>query len=114
MAKASGGGGRIRVMSESEYLGSKGLNGTFSDSGLHISNSSISAASRKRMLKSSLATSQAYEAKQEEARAEYQSLVSAGRMRSPTRIERLRKAARGHPDLESTQAARRLLAKNTR
>ena len=41
----------------------------------------------------------------------YNRLVEAGEIIPPTRIERLRRAAAGHPDNESTQAAKRLLAK---
>ncbi len=44
-------------------------------------------------------------------RLEYRHMCEAGIIRPPTRIERLEAAAAGHPDLPSTQAARRLLQK---
>jgi len=47
----------------------------------------------------------------EEAAREYERMARQGRIRAPTRMESLRTAARGHPDLAATQAARRLLAK---
>ena len=42
---------------------------------------------------------------------EYQRLVSEGKVRPPTHIERLIEAANGHEDRAQTHAARRLLAK---
>ena len=35
-------------------------------------------------------------------------MLSRGEIRQPTKTERIIKAANGHPDLESTQAARRM------
>jgi hypothetical protein len=45
-----------------------------------------------------------------ELRSEYDELVRAGEIRPLTQYERLQVAAAGHPDRESTQAARRILA----
>ena len=42
---------------------------------------------------------------------EYKKLVETGVLRDKTKIERQITIAQGHEDLESTQAARRLLAK---
>lgn len=50
-------------------------------------------------------------AKREELRREYDDACARGEIRPLTRHERLLLAASGHPDLESTQAAQRLLAK---
>lgn len=44
-------------------------------------------------------------------RAEYELQVAAGLIIAPSKIERLLKAASGHPDNPATQAARRLLEK---
>ena len=44
-----------------------------------------------------------------ELREEYQLEVEAGRIRPPSRVERLKATAAGHPDNDSTQAARRIL-----
>mgnify|MGYP001290364060 CR=1 FL=1 len=46
-----------------------------------------------------------------ELREEYQRLVAEGKVRPPTRIERLIEAANGHEDRAQTHAARRVLAK---
>lgn len=40
---------------------------------------------------------------------EYQQLLAAGKVRQPTRAEKLIQTARGHPDRQDVQAARRLL-----
>ena len=42
---------------------------------------------------------------------EYKRLVAEGKVRPPSRIERLLEAANGHEDKAQTHAARRLLAK---
>lgn len=47
----------------------------------------------------------------EKARAEYKALVDSGKIKPKTAIERALKRAQGHPDLQSTQAARRIAAK---
>ena len=44
-------------------------------------------------------------------RQEYEAAVEAGDVRPPTRIERLKATANGHPDNASVQAARRILSK---
>jgi len=49
--------------------------------------------------------------RREELRKEYADKVAKGEIRPPTRIEKLVDIANGHPDLESTQAARRILEK---
>lgn len=50
-------------------------------------------------------------ARREELRREYDERVSAGEIRTPSRTERYIAAANGHPENESTQAARRILKK---
>jgi hypothetical protein len=46
-----------------------------------------------------------------ELRKEFRALVALGEMREPTALEQRIATANGHPDLEATQAARRLLAR---
>lgn len=46
-------------------------------------------------------------------RKEYDALVAHGILRDLTRMERIERAARGHPDNASTQAALRILARLT-
>lgn len=48
-----------------------------------------------------------WQVKRDQLRVEYDKLEIS----PPSRIQRLRRAAEGHPDLLSTQVARRLLAK---
>lgn len=52
-----------------------------------------------------------YQQAREAARAEYKRLVDSGAIRDKTPLERRLTTAHGHPDNESTQAARRLLEK---
>ena len=47
------------------------------------------------------------------ARLEYRELLEAGEIVVPTRTQQLIKTARGHPDNQGVQAARRLLAKRS-
>ena len=53
----------------------------------------------------------AWAQRREQLRREYAALVAAGQLRPRTRRERLERTAAGHPDKESTRAARRLLEK---
>lgn len=52
-----------------------------------------------------------YEQRRNEAREEYQRLIASGQIRDKTTVERSLTRAHGNPDNESTQAARRMLAK---
>ena len=52
-----------------------------------------------------------YYAVREEAKKEYRSLIAQGVIRDKTSIERRIVKAHGHPDNQSTQAARRMLTK---
>ena len=45
-------------------------------------------------------------------RLAYAAAIESGAIRPPTKMERLRKLASGHPDNPATQAAQRLLKKN--
>jgi hypothetical protein len=51
------------------------------------------------------------ERRRNELRQSYADEVEAGTVRPPSRVERLKRTAQGHPDNESVQAARRLLKK---
>lgn len=52
-----------------------------------------------------------YYAKRQAVREEYNKLVSEGKIRDKTPLERTLTAAHGNPDLSATQAARRMAAK---
>ena len=52
-----------------------------------------------------------YYARRKAAKEEYRSLIASGQIRDKTRIEKVMDRANGHPDLASTQAARRMAEK---
>jgi hypothetical protein len=54
---------------------------------------------------------EAYQQKRANAKAEYKRLIDSGKIRDKTPIEKRLMTAHGHPDLQSTQAARRVLEK---
>lgn len=66
---------------------------------------------RKRFLKECDDASRAYHEKRREAIKEYNQLVSDGRIRPRTSLERSLITAHGNPDNSATQAARRMCAK---
>lgn len=65
----------------------------------------------EKMYKECKLSSDEYHAKRNAAIAEYNALVESGQIRDKTPLERRIEAANGHPDNESTQAARRILQK---
>ena len=56
----------------------------------------------------SITRSNKYEAERNVLKEEYRAMLGRGEIRQPTKTERIIKAANGHPNLESTQAARRM------
>lgn len=102
----------IKVMTEEEYLSSKGYAFMgYVDAGLHISNSRISNKVRSKDVKRIQEKARKYDAKREELRKEYNQQVKEGKMRAPTAYERIAKTAKGNPERADVQAARRLLEK---
>ena len=98
----------IPVMTEDEYLASKGYGNSFySEPALHkgIQKTSLQ---QDRLLNIHIERSQKYSVERNAIKEEYQQLLDKGDIRQPTRVERIIKAANGHPDLDSTQAARRI------
>ena len=114
MAKTSGGirnsNTRTKVMTEEEYLASKGYgrNG-FGDVALAKGNyrnragQAILARQNRKDIE--------YQNRRTELRAEYNMLVRSGKIREPNIVERLLKVAKGRSENESVKAARRALAK---
>lgn len=114
MAKTSGGvrnsNTRTKVMTEEEYLASKGYgrNG-FGDVALAKGNyrnrtgQAILARQNRKDIE--------YQNRRTELRAEYNMLVRSGKIREPSIVEQLLKAAKGRAENESVKAARRALAK---
>ncbi|MBR1653517.1 MAG: hypothetical protein IJ690_07680 [Clostridia bacterium] len=102
----------IKVMTEEEYLSSKGYAFMgYADAGLHISNSRISDKVRSRDVKRVQEKAREYDSKRAELRKEYNQLVKEGKVRAPTTYERIAKTAKGNPERADVQAARRLLEK---
>jgi len=78
---------------------------------LHKANSRISRKQWNRMIKGQLSRDIELAKKRETTRKEFERLKDRGEIREPTRIERLKITASGHPDNESVQAARRILGR---
>ena len=95
-------------MTEDEYLASKGYENPFySVPTTHKGN--LRTQHQQNLLSSiSITRSNKYEAERNVLKEEYRAMLSRGEIRQPTKTERIIKAANGHPDLESTQAARRM------
>ena len=81
------------------------------DPALARSNSSVSGAAMERQLSGAVEASRTWQQRRDDARTAYNTALSRGTIRLPSRLENLLDSARGDPDNESTQAARRLLAK---
>ena len=102
----------IPVMTEDEYLASKGYGNSFySEPALH---KGIQKTSRQqdRLLNINIEKSKKYQTERNNLKKEYQNLLEKGEIRHPTKVEKIIKSANGHPDLESTQAARRIALAN--
>ena len=102
------------VMDEKEYLASKGLADPMSGwclDKLRGNRQLRTERGRKRFMKEAEQAESEYQARRNEAKAEYARMLESGEARPSTWLERSLSAAHGHPDNESTQAARRMLAK---
>lgn len=96
------------VMTEDEYLASKGYRNSFySESALH-KEIQETAGQQEKLLNFNIERSKKYLTERAAIKKEYQSLLDRGEIRQPTRVERIIKAANGYPELESTRAARRI------
>lgn len=101
-----------RIMTEEEYLSSKGYPFMgYSEPGLHISNSRISNKMRNRDVKMVQENAREYDSKRAEFRKEYRQLVKEGKVRAPTNYERALKLSKGNPERADVQAAKRLVEK---
>lgn len=102
--------GGQEVISEEDYLEQKGASRfDIGDAALHknIPEGNI----RKKLVDAQSEKDRQLLEKRDILRKEYQGKVEAGEIRPPTREERLKTTAAGHPDLEATQAARKILEK---
>lgn len=106
---------RRRVMSEQQYLNSKGVGSVVSDYMMDKTVVRKSAYHQRQDEKSRKALKQnqdQYYAKRNQAKREYQRLVSSGKVRPPTQAEHAWNTAHGLSENRSVQAARRLLTKH--
>ena len=100
---------RPKIMSESEYLERAGAGlAALGDAALHRQPGSTQKQRDARARRQALRDLD-WQTLRARLRLEYAAAVADGRVRPPTRLERLRKTAAGHPDNPSVQAARRLL-----
>ena len=114
MAKAGGSTtrrGRAKVQTFEQFAASRGAGrGELGEAATHrLPNTSV--GQRKRIVAFQAARDRKILAKRKALRVEYAELVKAKKIVAPTRIQKLRRAAQGHPDNAQTKAARRLLAK---
>lgn len=102
------------AMDLEDFLSTRGVG--FSTSGYCLdklrSNRQLrSERGRRRFEKECEEAETEYQLMREEAKREYNALCEAGKIRPLTTIERTVRAANGHPDNASTQAARRMCEK---
>lgn len=102
-----------KVLSLEQYLGELGLSSPMSDYMIdktrqpHLRTQS----QKNKFEKDAKEAMLTYAQQREQAIVDYKKLVEEGRITPPSNIDRLIASAHGHNDLESTQAARRQLAK---
>jgi len=100
----------LEVISEEDYLAQKGAGRQeMGEAALH--KNIQPGRAKEDALKRQAEKDSALIKRRDELREEYKAKVAAGEIREPTRTEALIKTANGHPDVEATQAARRLLKK---
>lgn len=101
------------MISEEDYLGSKGLGDVlsgFTDDKTRLPHGETERQRAKRLKEGNAAIFSHHE-QRKAARAEYRKLVESGKVRPPTEIERRLRVAQGNPGNKAVQAARRVLAK---
>jgi len=102
----------MRVLTEEEYLalhGAPHLEGA--EPALHRLPGGLPKSRKGKIMEKVHSRMLQIERRRDELRQLYADEVEAGTVRPPSRVERLRRTAQGHPDNESVQAARRLLKK---
>lgn len=104
---------KAKIMTEDEYLGSKGVASPMSD---YLDDKwkvphGMTASQEKKYKKEAEEAAQAYQEKRQAAREEYKALVKAGKVVPPSKLHSIVKACSGHPDHESVKAAKRVLKK---
>lgn len=101
----------IPVMTEEDYLSSKGYPASgFGEAALH-KGVQKTARQQTKMVELQAEKDRNYAEVRESFRKDYKEKLDKGEIRKPTPIEIMISAAKGMPELESTQAARRALMK---
>lgn len=96
-----------------QFATSRGLGAASRPTASHIrSTKSMSGIALRRAQEQHRGALSRWQAGRDAARIEYAQLVEAGKIVLPSRLQRLRRAARGHPDLPSVQIAQQLLRKS--
>jgi hypothetical protein len=99
-----------RVMTEEQFLATNGASRQdFGDAGLH--KAMKEGAAKKRAVKKQIQKDLELENRRAELRKEYQDKVAKGEIRLPTQQELLIQQAKGDPESEATQAAKRVIKK---
>lgn len=101
-------------MTEDEFLALRGvgdISSGYTVDKLRGNRQLKSERGKRRFEKEVLKAENDYQAKKQKAKLEYQALVSQGKIIPKSAIERTITAAHGNPDLQSTQAARRMALK---
>lgn len=103
----------VQKLTLDEYLAQRGLRSPVDD--FMIDKTKLphgqSKYDERKMHENAQKSRQEYHAKREAAIKEYYSKIDSGEIVQPTNVERYIKAAQGHPDNASTQAAQRVLKK---
>ena len=119
---SSGAGGGIApelirgkdTMTLDEYLGRQGLSDVLSgwvDDKLRSNKQIRTQRGRKKFYKDNLNAINNYHERRTKAINDYNQMVSEGKIKQPTSLQRHYENAKGHPDLAATQASRRILLK---
>lgn len=101
-------------MTEQDYLDRKGVGSITSDYSIDKLRGLKTSNNVKKMQKETLKANNEYQKRRQQAKEEYAQLKKEGKIKEPTKIERLKQIARGNPDREDVQSARRLLEKYKR
>ena len=111
---ADSGMNRTKAMTEQEFLNLKGvgdISSGYTVDKLRGNRQLKTERGKKRFEKELQEAEDAFYEKKQKARDEYKKLVKEGKIRDKSPLEKRLDTAHGHPDLASTQAARRLLNK---
>ena len=101
-----------RVMTEEEYLSSKGYAFMgYSEASLYVSNPNVSERQKRQNINLVQSRAREYDNKRAELRQEYNRLVEQGKIRKPTQYEQALKKSKGDPSRSDVQAAKRLVEK---